>query len=424
MIRRRMPRVLSVAFLAGASLLGLAGPALADTGPALVKNINTSGSSSPQSLTAMGGKLYFSARGGGLGRELWKSDGTAQGTRRVKDIWPGSEGSRPFALTAVGDLLFFTAEDGVHGYELWVSDGTTAGTQRLTDVNPGMASSVDENLIGVNGLLYFFANNAANRLELWKSNGTPAGTTMVKRLFAGASLDGGELGFNSKLYFALDQCGGNVCAGLGLWRSNGTAAGTNQFLGSSEDASYPRDLTRSDGKLYWTDDDVLYRTKGTSSTTRSLGNLNPSALTNLAGTLYFGRTDSLWRSDGAPSTTVLVESLPARPNSLTAAGDLLFFVTVADTWKTLWASDGSPSDAEPLMEIDENARLDNMTNVAGTLYFFQNEGLTRSNGTVAGTEVVTASGMGEADDLVNVGGTLYFANENGTAGRELWKYVP
>jgi len=88
--------------LALIAIAALATPAAAATGPQLVKNINTNGDSDPRGLTAFDGKIYFSAKGGGLGRELWSSDGTSQGTRRVKDIWPGSEGSRPTALTVFG----------------------------------------------------------------------------------------------------------------------------------------------------------------------------------------------------------------------------------------------------------------------------------------------------------------------------------
>ena len=325
----------------------------------------------------------------------------------------------------VGGLLFFAADDGVHGFELWVTDGTNAGTRRLSDINPGMGSSVGEGGIPVGNLVYFFAHNSsANRLELWKSDGTPGGTDFVKRFFVGAILDGGEAGFKGKLYFALDQCGGDVCAGLGLWRSNGTAAGTRQFFSKDEDASYPNELTRSGGFLYWNDDDTLYRTKGTTASTKSLGDLNPGGLTNVRGTLFFRRTDALWKSNGTLAGTVLVKELPSFPNDLTAAGDRLFFVTHPTDDITLWSSNGTANGTKPLLTVDQPARLDNFTDVEGTLYFVRNEGLSRSNGTPAGTQSVTVEGMGEAEQLTNVGGTLFFTNDVGSAGRELWRYVP
>jgi ELWxxDGT repeat protein len=51
--------------------------------------------------------------------ELWQSDGTRLGTVRVQDIAPGTRSSSPAALTVVDSLLFFSARDGITGRELW-----------------------------------------------------------------------------------------------------------------------------------------------------------------------------------------------------------------------------------------------------------------------------------------------------------------
>ena len=64
------------------------------------------------------GDLYFRARDS-RGSELWRSDGTNLGTRLVRDVFPGPNGSRPRSLANVGGVLYFSARDGVHGFELW-----------------------------------------------------------------------------------------------------------------------------------------------------------------------------------------------------------------------------------------------------------------------------------------------------------------
>jgi ELWxxDGT repeat protein len=83
---------------------------------------------------ALGGILYFPSEAGPKGIELWRSDGTESGTRRLRDIHPGAIGSRPSELVRVGASLFFAATDGLHGRELWMTDGTRAGTVMVEDI--------------------------------------------------------------------------------------------------------------------------------------------------------------------------------------------------------------------------------------------------------------------------------------------------
>jgi ELWxxDGT repeat protein len=86
------------------------------------------------SLTNVNGTLFFSANDGIHGHELWKSDGTAENTVLVKDIYAGSNGSSAYYLTNVNGTLFFSADDGIHGQELWKSDGTAENTVLVKDM--------------------------------------------------------------------------------------------------------------------------------------------------------------------------------------------------------------------------------------------------------------------------------------------------
>ena len=124
----------------------------------------------------MGGLLYFNGGEDTSGEELWKSDGTPDGTVRVKDIRPGTDSSNPSDLTAVGDTLYFQASDGVAGWELWKSDGTTGGTVLVKDINPGTAGSYPRRMAAVGGTLFFQAEDGVNGTQLWRSDGTATGT--------------------------------------------------------------------------------------------------------------------------------------------------------------------------------------------------------------------------------------------------------
>ncbi|MCP3142328.1 ELWxxDGT repeat protein [Pyxidicoccus xibeiensis] len=139
-------------------------------------------------LVAFGGKLYFagSTDAHGMDTELWRSDGTAKGTKRVKDLYPGEEGSSPGGFIVMGRRLFFSADDGQRGRELWVSDGTEAGTLLFADLEPGAAGSFPEGLTVHQDNLFFSASTGGCGREAWTSNGTQTGTVSLGELAAGA----------------------------------------------------------------------------------------------------------------------------------------------------------------------------------------------------------------------------------------------
>jgi ELWxxDGT repeat protein len=123
-------------------------------------------------IATVGSTVFFRASDDSHGVELWKTDGTDAGTKLVKDI-NQSQGlfndSNPSHLTNVAGTLFFAADDGIHGQELWSSDGTAAGTKLVRDVAPGDASSFPQSLASVGGTLFLQASNPSRGAELWKA---------------------------------------------------------------------------------------------------------------------------------------------------------------------------------------------------------------------------------------------------------------
>ena len=102
-----------------------------------------------------------------LGRELWVTDGTEEGTKLVKDIAPGAASSSPGSITAIGGRVCFAANDGASGAELWQSDGTAEGTLLIYDINQGPASSSPQALLAVSNTLYFSALDTITAREPW-----------------------------------------------------------------------------------------------------------------------------------------------------------------------------------------------------------------------------------------------------------------
>src|SRR6185295_4737532 len=91
-------------------------------------------SSDPRDFALLGSVVLFSADDGLRGRELWVSNGTFSGTRRLADLIPGSRGSAPHDLVRFHDLVYFLAASSGQGESLWRTDGTARGTTRVLDL--------------------------------------------------------------------------------------------------------------------------------------------------------------------------------------------------------------------------------------------------------------------------------------------------
>src|SRR5262249_1727458 len=118
-------------------------------------------------LMNVNGTLFLAADDGVHGIELWKSDGTEEGTVLVKDINPGPGHSSPDWLTNVNGTLFFTTFTPETGVELWQSDGSEEGTVLVLDILPGSAGSLPRDLTSVGEMLFFTANDGVHGRELW-----------------------------------------------------------------------------------------------------------------------------------------------------------------------------------------------------------------------------------------------------------------
>ena len=112
------------------------------TGTNMVKDINTSGSSFPSRLINVNGTLYFFARDNNDKSGLWKSNGTETGTVLVKDF--SSSNQVPGLITHMNGTLYFKTISKGTVYTpvnqrtgaLWKSDGTAAGTVKVKDKIP------------------------------------------------------------------------------------------------------------------------------------------------------------------------------------------------------------------------------------------------------------------------------------------------
>jgi ELWxxDGT repeat protein len=133
--------------------------------------------SDPTSLVSIGNTVYFFANNGSdvgqAGKELWKSDGTSNGTSLVQDIDSSTTGSIAdgASLVVYQNKLYFAADNAVDGRELWSYDPVGTGANALPvqiAINTQSAGSADPTQLTVVGnSLYFAATDGASGTELW-----------------------------------------------------------------------------------------------------------------------------------------------------------------------------------------------------------------------------------------------------------------
>lgn len=197
-------------------------------GTTLVRDIlgGISGSS-PSEFAEFQGDLYFSAATTESGMELWRSDGTQAGTVLVGGL-PGQAGTAPRDLAVVDEYLLFSGMAINRGRELWRSDGTASGTLLLKDIYTGTEASEPTQLFPFAAKVVFSANDGHYGTELWQSDGTITGTTLLKDIRPGvASAQPADFFmFDESLYFVADD----GQHGRELWRSDGTTTGTSLVI--------------------------------------------------------------------------------------------------------------------------------------------------------------------------------------------------
>ncbi|MBW4535958.1 MAG: hypothetical protein KME09_18640 [Pleurocapsa minor HA4230-MV1] len=416
----------------------------------LVKDINPDVSSAPDSLVEFNDKLYFSAYDKENGSELFVTDGTAEGTQLLVDLYPGGNQDGPYSsapdqLVEFNDKLYFKANNGENANELFVSDGTAEGTGLFVDLFPGEDqygsnnSSFPSELAEFQDKLYFRANNGVNGDELFVTDGTAEGTKLVADIYPGENQYGFSNGsavselveFNDKLYFRAD----NGESGLELFVSDGTAEGTgllvdlfpgeDQYDGFSN-GSDPTNFVELNDQLYFTANTAetnngLFVSDGTAEGTKLVADLSPetdengnvisydlSYMTEFNGKLYFSANDGengneLFVSDGTAEGTQLFADIYPGENDLG------------------YNNSSSPRD---FVEFNDH------------LYFVANDGengyeLFVTDGTTEGTQLVADIYPGKdsygynygsaPSGLTVVGNELFFSADNGETGTELFK---
>ncbi|HEY0555740.1 MAG TPA: ELWxxDGT repeat protein [Thermoanaerobaculia bacterium] len=359
-----------------------------------------------------GDGVLFLAGDGRHSPQVWRSDGTPEGTRLVAALPSGAtlgvDGLEPAAdLVDLGPALLFPVRRNVL-VQLWSSRPPGARAARLTGCPEG-CPSVTSRLQPVPGkALAVFAAEGFRGEELWASDGSAAGTRPVRKGCSGPcpSSPQGFVAVGGAVYFSTADAGG-----VALWRTDGTPAGTVQ-LGRASLPFIPGGIALGDRVLLsitvGARTSELWATLGTAATTERVKTFSrlptPSSdprFVPLGGQVIFTtQTGALWASDGSSARRLLDRPASALPPI--AAGNLAFTFSGSNTDNgvlnaTLLRTDGTPQGTQGIHDFGPDSFVLLPFAFGGRLVFFRCDTVTlpqsdlaacdlwASDGTAAGT---------------------------------------
>lgn len=216
------------------------------------------------------GKLYFTSSDS-EGSELWVFDPAAGVASSIEiNTDPRGGSSSPDTLTLLNGRLYFRANDGVHGQELWVYD-PESGAMLAADINAGSGSSDVSSLTVLDGRLYFEANDGVSGSELWVFDPAAgamlaAGVSLVADFVAGVGGTGDDdpdppddlIVFDGKMYFTASD--GTFGRSRSLWVYDPIAGPImlDEAWPSTGITQIPSRSTKYNGRLYFNANDGIH----------------------------------------------------------------------------------------------------------------------------------------------------------------------
>ena len=332
----------------------------------------------------------------GTSTEIWRTDGSSEGTNLALAATPGVK-RVPFTPLGSGFLvLTIDSQVGLSYFD------PAAGT--AVDLPSYRSPRWPQNPAIVGTSAYFTAVAYPDPTEIWRSDGTETGTVRLSRMAAEHELTSSFFDFDGSALFAIY----NWETGPQLWTSDGTVPGTLELRNFPSAwyglTSFARIDARALFALHTFDsaagrhDSELWETDGTTQGTRPLGSLQRDGqaayvdrfLTSATGLFFETRDEdnaaTLWSTRGTLESTRPLWTNPSRsddnaalPLQAVAFGADIFFTPVsAAHGLELGISDGTPGGTRLLVDLrpgPESSAPWDLTVAADRLYFTANDGL-------------------------------------------------
>ncbi|HEY1012986.1 MAG TPA: hypothetical protein VGE07_09815 [Herpetosiphonaceae bacterium] len=368
----------------------------------------------------------------------------------LKDIFPGSHESYVHQLASLGDVAFFTRLVN-SGSELWITDGTADGTRLVRDL-PRVDSGIIISIAALGDRVVILRDTAAG-FDLWQSDGTSEGTTQIANV-AGQQPDG-KIVVSAGYAYVATSTGDGADTVHRLWRTDGTAANT-QSLGQMTNTRLVARLepVAAGGQIYaW-----FMENAGYGAYKKTLKYFNGTALVDVYTCSHDPAPDycgyyGTWERgivvglqgptrlrfiDGTTASDLDLSAFGlTRPYEMKGLGQrVLFLATGPDGNLELWSTDGTAAGTRGVRSFGPQASVSafDLTVAHGVMYFITSAGsrwsytmkLWRSDGTEAGTRSILDVGpstvtMPGLDNLQTVGSRLVFPARDSAHGAELWQ---
>jgi len=411
--------------------------------PPLIVNVSD-GYEYARDPVTINGKVYFGLTSMRGEQDLWVSDGTSSGTRKLGNV-PAPWNIDPTSLTAFGNSLLFIGFDSAAGSTvLYKVDTATDIPQALA--NAQFNGSGEKTIAVMDGYALFVGSGS----QLWKTDGTAGGTVAITNF----SIPGnGTLPLGSQDTI-ITRVGSNaVFLGWGsqndryLWGTDGTAPGTVQ-LTPAPTGTNPGGVQTVIGVVgnhgYFVvptaSGNEVVATDGTVAGTHVLTGIGPVNATNRNQNVVAG-TDSLAFIEvldtAAPAHYALYSYAP-QSNTLTKlretpysgqiaqlsydSGHVFFEAADPVTGDEPWISDGTVAGTHQLKNVMPESLTDDshpasLVDFGGKVAFLADDGrndgsIWISDGTAAGTTLLPnlapANEVYRPAGLIGANGALYF----------------
>ena len=366
-----------------------------------------------------------------------------------------SEDFRPKRLTTTDDALYFVAdEEGGIGPQVWTTDGTDAGTEALTEIYDDFGQP--HALTTHNGDLYFMADRREDLMLLDESE--PGGVNRIlQSILWYPQAERGEVAItDNTIFFAMDNTDDPATDGHEVHTVPvGAADPDPESIANinGEGSSNPDRFTVAGDQLFFAaqdeDDEELYEyglwvTEGAEDGATRLATIH-----NYPGDDFFvimalgdrvlfrrdasgsgtlsGLDNDPWVSDGTQAGT---EPLVADASMTGHFAKLDENTAIFRAGGAVWKTDGTTEGTEELLASGSVGSKDNAV-LDGKLYYSGSPGVWVTDGTTEGTEFVTDSGthqgsteeMTSPDHFTALDGKIYFTSEFADSdldGRHLW----